>query len=216
VNPQERPLERTLAALPSRSVSVEVDPGLRFTLTEVLYQPRPAHWARVWPSSVALARWLRSLPQAGLPSSARELGCGLGLVSLTLAHLGVSVQATDRQPTALAFAAHNAHRNGQAALLTALLDWASPSGAASPMLLGSDILYDADAPAQLLALVHHAGLLAAGGMLVLGGPAARPFLLDQLVGGLVGLGYRHGVLPLVVPWEDVDERIDVHTLVRPA
>ncbi|HSU09647.1 MAG TPA: hypothetical protein VLK57_10630, partial [Pseudonocardia sp.] len=66
---------------------------------EVLYEQNfdandeyPPYWAELWPSSIALARAVA----AAAPVGARvlELGCGLGLPSITAALCGAHVLAT--------------------------------------------------------------------------------------------------------------------------
>jgi predicted nicotinamide N-methyase len=196
-------------------VTVELQPDVVFQLLEVLAQPRPNHWARVWPTAVAMSRWLLSEPREGLPSSAVELGCGMGLVSLTLAHLGVTIEGTDRQPLALVFAEENAARNGLLGFTTRALEWSGEAGAATQLLVASDVVYEAAAPATLFALVHSAGLLAPGGRLVLGVPNARIELMDELLRLFSDVGYAHREEAWTVHWDGRDEAITLHVLERP-
>ena len=65
----------------------------------------------MWPSAVAMSRWLFDQPRLSLPTSALELGCGMGLVSLTAAHLGLLIEGTDREEIAVDFSARSATRN---------------------------------------------------------------------------------------------------------
>jgi predicted nicotinamide N-methyase len=184
-------------------------------MLEALAQPRPNHWARVWPTAVALSRWLLLQPLGSLPRAATELGCGVGLVSLTLAHLGLRTEGTDREPLALAFALENATRNGLSGLRTSRLEWADDSGVPTDLLLASDVVYDGAAPGRLFALIDTGALLQPGGRLVLGGPHARTELLDELVLRLCDVGYTHEDTAQLVLWEGRDEPIDVHVLTRP-
>jgi predicted nicotinamide N-methyase len=200
----------------SRAVTISLTDSLSFSVLELLAQPRPNHWARTWPTSVAVSRWLLAQPVGSLPSHAMELGCGTGLVSLTLAHLGLNTLGTDREPLAVALSARNAQRNQVNGFRAERLEWSdtrlSPQ---TSLLLGSDIVYDATAPEVLFALIETRGLLAASGTLVLGGPAARTELLDGLLQRFVGEGYRHHRERQPVAWEGREEQIDVHALVRP-
>ncbi len=184
-------------------------------MLEVLGQPRPNHWARVWPTAVALSRWLLAQAPASLPSHATELGCGMGLVSLTLGHLGLVASGTDREPLALAFATENATRNGVPGFTASLLDWSEPTGATTQLLLASDVAYEPETPERLFALIDGAGLLGGGGRLVLGTPQARCDLADELVGRLVAQGYAHQASAAAVEWEGRVEPIAVHVLTRP-
>lgn len=205
-----------LNALTSRSISVELRADLVFQMLEVLAQPRPNHWARVWPTSVAMSRWLLEQPVGSLPLSATELGCGMGLVSMTLAHLGLITEGTDREPIALAFALKNALRNGLPGFSASQLDWSDGKGVPTSLLVASDVIYEAGAPALLFALVETGGLLSPGGRLLLGGPQARTELLDTFINQLQLGGYSHHEEARVVAWEGRDEPIDLHVLIRPA
>jgi predicted nicotinamide N-methyase len=199
-----------------RAITIGLNDSLSFSVLELLAQPRPNHWARTWPTSVAVSRWLLAQAIGSLPSSAMELGCGTGLVSLTLAHLGLNTLGTDREPLAVALSARNAHRNKVSGFRAERLEWSDPRVAPqTSLLLGSDIVYDAMAPEALFTLIETQGLLAASGTLVLGGPAARTELLDGLLERFVGEGYRHHRDRQPVAWEGRDELIDVHALVRP-
>lgn len=206
-----------LNALPSRTVSIELTAALTFQLFEVLAQPRPNHWARVWPTAVAVSRWLLECAPGVLPASAVELGCGMGLVSLTLAHLGVVIEGTDREPIALAFALKNAARNGLSGLTSRRVEWVDDVGLGVPtqLLVGSDVAYETGSPEMLFELIETGGLLAPGGMLVLGAPEARSELPDRFVRRLSDFGYVHHRSTSLVAWEGREESICVHTLVRP-
>jgi predicted nicotinamide N-methyase len=185
-------------------------------MQEVLYQNRPNHWSRIWTSSIALSRWLLDQVQGSLPDSAKELGCGMGLVSMTLAHLGVRIEATDREPTALAFALSNAERNSLDGFSATYLDWGEPKGEATTLFVAADILYEPEAPERVFALLHTAGLLLPLGRLIIGGPRARPGPLTELVCMLVSQRYSHLEETRFVDWEGRTEEIDLHVLTRPA
>jgi predicted nicotinamide N-methyase len=85
---------------------------------------------------------------AGRPLGGRrvlELGCGLGLVSVTAAAAGASVLAVDRCPEAIAFTVANAARNG-VRLRTAVCAFEQPDRllAEAPwdLVLAADVLYE--------------------------------------------------------------------------
>jgi predicted TPR repeat methyltransferase len=155
-------------------------------------------------------------PLGSLPLSATELGCGMGLVSMTLAHLGLITEGTDREPIALVYALKNALRNGLPGFSASKLEWSDGSGIPTSLLVASDIIYDAGAPELLFALIETDGLLSPGGRLLLGVPAARTELLDTFVNRLQLGGYSHWEEARTVDWEGRDEAIDVHVLMRPA
>ncbi|AEA28515.1 class I SAM-dependent methyltransferase [Pseudonocardia dioxanivorans] len=103
----------------------------------------PPYWAQPWPSGIELASVVARRDVGG--ARVLELGCGLALPSLAAAQGGARVLATDHAPGALAFAAHNAERNG-IRLEVARCDWSDPwsavAGAPWDLVLAADVLYD--------------------------------------------------------------------------
>ncbi len=198
-----------------RNVDVAVSAQVTFQILEALFPPRPNHWARVWPTGVALSRWVLEQAPGSLGAHAVELGCGVGLLGVTLAHAGLATLGTDRQPMALAFAARNALNNAVAGFNTGLLDWADSQHGAQRFIVASDVLYEPETPEHLFGLLHTRGMLAPGGRLLLGCPRARPAPLEVLVERLCAQGYVHCVHDRSVDWEGRVEDIGLHTLVRP-
>lgn len=194
---------------------MELRPDVIFQLLEAVAQPRPNHWSRVWPTALAMSRWLLDQPTASLPRTAFELGCGMGLVSVTAAHLGIVTHSTDREPLAIALALENAERNGVVGLTTSLLEWSDPTTTSTPMLLASDLVYEPSSPDALFSLTHTAGLLAPSGVLVMAGPTARAELANTLVSRFRDVGYAHTCEALQVEWEGHADTVELHTLRRP-
>ncbi|MFA6108741.1 MAG: hypothetical protein WDA75_08230 [Candidatus Latescibacterota bacterium] len=171
------------------------------------------YWAEVWPAGVALARWFHA---AGLPRPATpvlELGCGLGLVGISLALLGWETESTDFVEDALILTAHNArltrtalrHRVGY-------LDWAQPVGTPTLCVAGSDLAYEKRNHPLLAGVLRE--LLLPGGTFYLSDPqrpAARAFV--EL---LRERGYSHEVETVLQPWKSLEHRVDIHRFVRPA
>jgi len=112
------------------------------------------YWAELWPSALALARAVGGRALRG--ARVVELGCGLGLPSIAAALAGGRVLATDWSADAVAFAAANAERNG-VELGTAVVSWTEPGvlleRAPWPLVLGSDLLYEARNVPVLLELL---------------------------------------------------------------
>jgi predicted nicotinamide N-methyase len=128
---------------------------------------RLPYWAELWPSARALVRHLLENP----PPEARalELGCGVALPSLALRSLGKEVRATDYYEDALLFAWANAERNRLGPLETANLDWRSPpAGAAYPLVVASDVLYEKRNSEALAELLPH--VVAPGGRALVADP----------------------------------------------
>lgn len=124
-------------------------------------------WAHLWPAARLLAEVVLQEPwAAGVPKTALELGCGLGLPGLALLSRGVRVTFSDYDPTALRFAAENARANGFADFELLPLDWRRPpAGRRFPLLLGADLLYDVALVAPLAALIRQ--MLEPGGLCLL-------------------------------------------------
>lgn len=149
-----------------RDVNVLVD-----AITELDEDERLPYWACLWPAAVTLARHLAEASYP--PTRVLELGAGLGLPAITAARLGHRVLATDYEPDALSFLAENAARNG-VGLETRLFDLRDePLEERFPMILASDLLYEARQVQPLAAAVDR--LLAPGGTLLLSDPR-RPHL----------------------------------------
>jgi predicted nicotinamide N-methyase len=182
-----RPGRSVRSALNLVEEGVELAPGLRL---EILRPPSAEelidetafdeeeflpYWAELWPSGLALARFVAAREVRGL--RVLELGCGLGLPSLAAALRGASVLATDWAEDAIELLQRNAERNG-VFLQAARLRWSEPEpmlrAAPWDIVLGADLLYEARNAEQLAELLPELGgevLLAEPGR-----PYAREFL----------------------------------------
>lgn len=112
------------------------------------------YWAELWPSGLALARHVATLEVAG--RKVLELGCGLGLPSLTAAQRGADVLATDWAEDAIELLRRNAERN-DTPLRVARVRWSEPEpllrAAPWDLVLGADLLYEERNADQLAALL---------------------------------------------------------------
>lgn len=224
-----RQLRRILAKFSTVETEVEVGAQLVLRFTEVVdayalldrliaqevrHGPRAGrfpYWAEIWPSSVALARWFCEFGPEAPSGAIRELGCGVGLVGVTLARLGWQVEATDFVETALVFATHNARANQAGARHgTAYLDWRHPAGRPLGCTVAADVVYEKQNHAHLNRVLDH--LLLPGGRFFLADPqrpAARHFvslLKDQ--------GYSHQLETRPVRWKSLEHRVDIHTFTK--
>lgn len=136
------------------------------------------YWATAWPSGLALAQALASRELAGL--RVLELGCGLGLPSVAAAQRGASVVATDGEPDAVVFAAHNLALNGVEGEV-AQVDWrerdAFAGGGPWDLVVAADVLYTRQNVEALLRLLPW--LLEPGGEAIVADPkraGGRDFL----------------------------------------
>lgn len=133
------------------------------------------YWAELWPSGMALALHVATLDLGG--RRVLELGCGLGLPSLSAALRGAEVLATDWAEDAIGLLRRNAERNG-ALLRVARVRWSEPEpllrAAPWDLILGADLLYEERNADQLAALLPRLG-----GETLLAEPG-RPYAKDFL------------------------------------
>ena len=126
------------------------------------------YWAELWPSALALARFLARCGVApGV--EALELGCGTGLVGVVAARLGARVLFTDFEADALAFARANHALNLGHPGRTRLVDWRDPPpDLAAELVLAADVLYERRFLEPFLATL--AGALRPGGTALVAEP----------------------------------------------
>ncbi len=225
-----REVRRTLAKYDLHTVRVELSAGVAVEVVEVrdAYSLLDAlaareqagrqirrfpYWAEIWPAAAALARWLHQGHLTRPATPVLELGCGLGLAGVSGALLGWTVEATDYVEDALVLAAHNGSRNGVGAShRVRYLDWATPTGTPTRLIIGSDLAYEKANHALLARVLRE--LLVPGGVFCLGDPG-RP-TARALVDLLRSQGYQHEVDTVAQRWKDLDHRIDIHRFHRPA
>jgi len=114
----------------------------------------------VWPSSVHMAQRLLSRPVQP-EERILEIGCGLALPTLVGRRQGARITASDRHPLTRTFLEINAGLNEISTIKYRYGQWgeqpdacmsdtgAEPLSARYDLILGSDLLYDRDAPAAL-------------------------------------------------------------------
>jgi predicted nicotinamide N-methyase len=163
-----------VVALPGRDLTLLAPRDGEALLSEDAFEDEEflPYWAELWPSALALARVIARRPLTG--RRVIELGCGLGLPALAAAIAGGRVLATDWSPDSIAMTARNAQRNG-VDLATAVYRWDAPPeplGAPWPLVLASDVLYEARNGDALLALLPR--LTAAAGEVWLADPGRAP------------------------------------------
>ncbi len=136
------------------------------------------YWAELWPSSLALARFIGARALKG--RRCVELGCGLGLPSLAAAVAGGRVTATDWAAEATAMTVENARRN-DLTVEGLTVSWTEPGAllerAPWDLVLASDVLYEPRNGEALLPLLPR--LIDERGEIWLADPgrtAAEPFL----------------------------------------
>ena len=148
-------------------------------LPKIQFRPdeRLPYWADLWPSSLALAKYLwEGVDLQGL--EVLELGCGLGLAGIAASRKGGVVTFTDYEADALAFTRYNACRNRCTQAIVRHLDWHAPTlKQAYAVIMASDVLYERANFQPLMQLLHRA--LEPNGHFILAEPN-RPIARDFL------------------------------------
>jgi predicted nicotinamide N-methyase len=100
-------------------------------------------WAELWPSAVALARYIwDNVDFHG--EQVLELGCGLGLVGIVARKKQAKILMTDYNDDALMFAKYNAIKNKCEDIQFRSMDWQHPNldNQKFNYILASDIIYE--------------------------------------------------------------------------
>lgn len=147
-----------------------------------------ANWClfgQVWPAGVVLAEALGAMDLRG--KRILEIGCGLGLSSLVMQHLGGDVTASDHHPLAEEFLQRNAALNGMAAPVYVDLPWDAhrPDLGDFDLIVGADVLYERGHAALVQGVVERHGRDA--GQVLIADPGRGNS--GALATGLRGLGY---------------------------
>lgn len=101
------------------------------------------YWAQVWPSALALSRFLQEHPQYVAGKDILELAAGLGLPSLLAARFANSVCCSDYLAEPLEVVMESIAANGATNISIRQLDWHHlPKDLRADVLLLSDINYD--------------------------------------------------------------------------
>lgn len=112
--------------------------------SEEVRDERIPYWADLWPSAVALSRYLVQSGIVTPETTVIEIGCGLGLPGIVAGKLGAKeVLFTDYLEEALGYARHNWELNCRGPARFERLDWREPNPAmAADLVLASDIAYE--------------------------------------------------------------------------
>jgi len=101
------------------------------------------YWAKIWPSAIALAKFLQENPNYIQHKKLVELAAGIGLPSFVAAHYASHICCSDYAPAAIALLEKNIAANQLSNISTALINWqAIPQSIEAEVLLLSDINYN--------------------------------------------------------------------------
>lgn len=130
----------------------------------------PATWplfGQVWPSARKLADLMQVHELAGL--RVLEIGCGLGLASMVVERRHGDITASDCHPLTASFLQANALLNDLPLMKYVTGNWGrdNPDLGEFDLIIGSDVLYERNHPAQLAGFI---GLHAA--------PTAEVLIID--------------------------------------
>ena len=133
--------EKTLTIKRVKNLDDMVD---RVSDADFAEDERLPYWAELWPSAEALSRFLFQNPHLVAGRSVLELGCGLGLTSLSLAcQKPRELLVTDYEQDALDLTALNFKLNGMPAPQRQLMDWRRPQCAGLfDCITASDVVYE--------------------------------------------------------------------------
>lgn len=117
----------------------------------------PASWplfGLVWPSAQKLADLMQVWELGG--RRILEIGCGLALASMVIHRRDGNVTASDCHPLTEAFLRANQQLNQLAGMKYCTGNWAraNPALGEFDLIIGSDVLYERNQPAQLAAFIQ--------------------------------------------------------------
>lgn len=119
---------------------------------------RIPYWTEIWPSALALSRYIIAQKDFVAGKKILEVGAGLGLPSLVVSAYTDSVVCSDYFSDALVFSERNARLNGAEHIEHQLVDWRNYKGEKFDIILASDIAYEkrffADLPSALICMMH--------------------------------------------------------------
>jgi predicted nicotinamide N-methyase len=113
------------------------------------------YWTRLWPSSIALTRYIRTHAGMLVGRQVLELGAGLGLPSFAAAAFSKQVIVTDHIPESIEWMDNNIRKQGLRNVRAALADWTSEPKLKAEVVMMSDVSYDPERFDELMEMIHH-------------------------------------------------------------
>lgn len=153
-----------------------------------LADERLPYWMEIWPSAIALARWLYARTEDIAGRICLDLGCGLGFSAIVGQFLGGVVWAADYDTRALECTLANSIRNGVNLHGLLAMDWRAPALAEASIdrIWASDIIYEKRFIGPQIRLFD--GVLAEDGKIWIADPDRNifPLFMEELCGAGFG------------------------------
>ncbi|MEM8890455.1 MAG: methyltransferase domain-containing protein [Bacteroidota bacterium] len=110
---------------------------------EDVLDERIPYWAELWPSAIAMGRYLAEDPDLVQDKTVLEIGCGLGLSGMVAHALGGKVMLSDYLPAALELADFNWRKNFPSEPQLLQLDWREVKAEqGTDVILAADVAYE--------------------------------------------------------------------------
>jgi predicted nicotinamide N-methyase len=184
-----------LAAKPSDSIEVKDE--------------RIPYWADLWPSAIALSKFIVENKGVNETSKVLEMGCGLGLPGVVAGMLGADVTFTDYIAEPLDFAKKNWELNNSRSASFEIIDWRNiPATIDADIILASDVAYEKRSFEYLLGFIRK--MCDEGKTLLLSEPGrkfAEPFIREMDNASLV-----RSAVPYIIPLNNIDTKVTVYEL----
>jgi predicted nicotinamide N-methyase len=146
------------------------------------------YWAKLWPSSIAMASFIANNPQLISNKKVLELGAGLGLPSLVAAQIAQQVVCSDYVQEPLNFVQQSIEINQYNNVFCSIINWSNlPLNTTTEVLLLSDINYEPTAFVNINLMLQY--FLQQGSLIILTTPqrlmakqfieAILPFCIQQ-------------------------------------
>lgn len=148
------------------------------------------YWGFLWPTSLDMSQAILREPWTSEQrcSEVLELGTGVGLVGIAALRAGLNILFTDYDETSVRLALLNAQRNGFPSPRGALLDWRKPYATRYRLILGCDLIYEAQTHQPMLTALD--GMLAEDGECWLADPGRHQ--ADKFLNLARSAGYQIG------------------------
>lgn len=173
---------------------------------------RLPYWAELWPSARALSRYILKSPSIFTSKNILELGCGLGLTTLTLAETNpASLLATDYEQDALNHAALNFDLNHITKPEFAVLDWRTPKLQKKfDVIVASDVAYEERFFQPLLNIFKE--YLAIDGVIILAEPNRQ--IARGFFGKIALQGFQYIQYKITVHQEPMDIVVSIYQITK--